>query len=92
MAIEWKQDAKEKKTLMKSQDLQREEVPVFAASQKEFTDLGELFDAHIAREFADHDLDGTMETMVPEPYVYSIPSMTGGFGAQASAAFTVSTS
>ena len=67
---------------MKTQDLQREEVPMFVTSQQEFTDLGELFDAHIAKEFADHDLDGTMETMVPEPYVYSIPSMTGGFGAQ----------
>ena len=66
---------------MKNQDLQREEVPLFVARPKEFTDLGELFDAHIEREFADHDLDGTMETMVPEPYVYSVPSMRGGFGA-----------
>ena len=67
---------------MKNQDLQREEVPMFVARPKEFTDLGELFDAHIDREFVDQDLNGTMETMVPEPYVYSIPSMTGGFGGQ----------
>jgi carboxymethylenebutenolidase len=44
--------------------------------------LGELFDAHILREFADHDVDATMETMVPEPYVYCVPSMTGGFGGE----------
>ncbi len=55
---------------------------MFVARPKEFTDLGELFDAHIDREFADHDLNGTMETMVPEPYVYSVPCMTGGFGGQ----------
>jgi carboxymethylenebutenolidase len=67
---------------MKNQDLQREEVPMFVDGPKEFTNLGELFDAHIEREFADHDLNGTMVSMVPEPYVYSVPTMTGGFGGQ----------
>jgi carboxymethylenebutenolidase len=45
-------------------------------------DLGALFDAHIAREFVDHDLNATMETMVPEPYVYNVPSMIGGVGSR----------
>ena len=45
-------------------------------------DLGAQFDDHIAREFADRDVDATMETMVPEPYVYCIPVMTGGFGGE----------
>jgi len=45
-------------------------------------DLGALFDRHIAREFVDHDVDATMQTMVPEPYVYNVPNATGGFGGQ----------
>jgi len=45
-------------------------------------DLGALFDGHIAREFEDRDVDATMETMISEPYVYSVPTMTGGFGGQ----------
>jgi carboxymethylenebutenolidase len=43
-------------------------------------DLGALFDGHITREFADQDVDATMGTMVPEPYVQCVPTMTGGFG------------
>jgi len=42
--------------------------------------LDDIFDAHIAREFADRDVDATMETMVPEPYVHCVPIMTGGAG------------
>ena len=45
-------------------------------------DLGELCDGHIAREFADFDVDATMETMVAEPYVHCVPIMIGGFGSQ----------
>ena len=44
--------------------------------------LDDIFDAHIAREFADRDVDATMETMVPEPYVHCVPIMTGGAGGQ----------
>jgi carboxymethylenebutenolidase len=51
-----------------------------AASPKEFSDLGAIFDAHIEKEFADQDVDATMKTMVPEPYVYCVPLMTGAFG------------
>lgn len=53
-----------------------------ATNSREFSDLGTLFDEHIRREFADHDVDATMETMVPEPYVYNVPSMVGGLGSQ----------
>jgi carboxymethylenebutenolidase len=50
--------------------------------KKEFLDLGALFDGHIEREFADHDVNATMETMVPKPYVHCVPAMTGGVGGQ----------
>jgi SnoaL-like polyketide cyclase. len=46
----------------------------------EFLDLGALFDGHIEREFADHDVNATMETMIPEPYVHCVPTLTGGLG------------
>src|SRR6516162_1774610 len=48
--------------------------------REEVFDLGALFDGHIAREFADHDVNATMQTMVPEPYVHCVPIMTGGVG------------
>jgi carboxymethylenebutenolidase len=67
---------------MKIQDLQKEEMPVPVAKPKESADLGALFDGHIEREFAHQDVDTTMQTMVPEPYVHCIPIMTGGFGGQ----------
>jgi carboxymethylenebutenolidase len=51
-------------------------------NRKESLDLGALFDGHIAREFADFDIDATMETMIPEPYVHCIAVMTGGFGGE----------
>src|SRR5262249_4368474 len=50
------------------------------AERKEDFDLGALFDRHIAREFADHDVKASMETMVSEPYVHCVPIMTGGVG------------
>ena len=53
-----------------------------AVEPKQSLDLGALFDGHIASEFADLDVDATMETMVPEPYVYCVPVMTGGFGGE----------
>lgn len=53
-----------------------------AVNSKEFSDLGEIFDGHIEKEFADRDVDATMKTMVPEPYVHCVPIMTGGFGGQ----------
>lgn len=43
-------------------------------------DLVSLWDAHIRTEFETRDVDGTMATMVSEPYVNHIPTMTGGVG------------
>jgi len=44
------------------------------------TDLVALWEAHCAYEFETRDVDATMATMVPEPYVNHIPTMTGGVG------------
>ena len=52
------------------------------ANPKEFPDLGAIFDAHITEEFAHRDVNATVNTMIPEPYVYCVPTMTGGFGSQ----------
>jgi carboxymethylenebutenolidase len=43
-------------------------------------DLSALWDAHCACEFAARDADATMQTMVAEPYVNHIPTLTGGRG------------
>ena len=67
---------------MKRQNSAREERAVSAANFKEFSELSDLFDGHLEREFADHDVQATMETMVPEPYVHCVPIMTGGSGGQ----------
>jgi carboxymethylenebutenolidase len=43
-------------------------------------DLGRLWEAHCYHEFAARDVPATMRTMVAEPYVNHIPTMTGGVG------------
>lgn len=43
-------------------------------------DLGFLWDKHCEYEFGSRDVDATMATMVAEPYVNHIPTMTGGVG------------
>ncbi|MGI0026713.1 MAG: ester cyclase [Nitrosopumilaceae archaeon] len=43
-------------------------------------DLGAIFDKHVKYEFEDHDVEATMSTMINEPYVHNIPTMTGGIG------------
>ena len=43
-------------------------------------DLAALWDAHCRYEFETRDVDATMSTMVAEPYVNHIPTMTGGVG------------
>ena len=67
---------------MKIQDSTKRDVPTSTVSTIGAADLGALFDGHIAREFADLDVDATMKTMVPEPYVHCVPIMTGGSGGQ----------
>lgn len=43
-------------------------------------DLEALWEKHCEYEFETRDVDATMATMVPEPYVNHIPTMTGGVG------------
>jgi carboxymethylenebutenolidase len=43
-------------------------------------DLGAVFDEHVASEFETKDIDATMRTMVPEPYVWHVPALTGASG------------
>ena len=43
-------------------------------------DLAALWEAHCRYEFETRDVDATMATMVDEPYVNHIPTMTGGVG------------
>jgi carboxymethylenebutenolidase len=66
---------------MNSESLKEEGLPL-QRETGELPTLDAISDAHIAREFADRDVDATMETMVPEPYVHCVPLMTGGFGGQ----------
>ena len=72
---------------MKKQNSATRTSPVDERDPNDRFDLGALFDGHIAREFADQDVDATMETMVPEPYVQCVPTMTGGFGGHAVRSF-----
>jgi carboxymethylenebutenolidase len=43
-------------------------------------DLSALWDKHCEYEFGLRDVGKTMATMVPEPYVNHVPTMTGGVG------------
>jgi carboxymethylenebutenolidase len=43
-------------------------------------DLVALWEAHCRYEFETRDVDATMATMVAEPYVNHVPTMTGGVG------------
>lgn len=43
-------------------------------------DLSALWDEHCRHEFGTRDVDATMVTMVSEPYVNHIPTITGGVG------------
>ena len=68
---------------MKIQDVATNaQMQMSAAKAEGSHDLSALFDGHVGREFADQDVDATMETMVPEPYVHCVPVMTGGVGGE----------
>ena len=43
-------------------------------------DLVALWETHCRHEFETRDVDATMATMVPRPYVNHVPTMTGGVG------------
>lgn len=42
--------------------------------------IAAVFDAHVAAEFVQRDLDAAMATMTGDPYVNHVPVMTGGVG------------
>ena len=65
---------------MKFQDLKKREAPIDTAHTNASRDLGALCEGHIAKEFADFDVDATMNSMVAEPYVHCIATLAGGFG------------
>jgi hypothetical protein len=46
-------------------------------------DLVALWEAHCRYEFETRDVDATMATMVAEPYVNNMPTMTGPSDVQA---------
>ena len=50
------------------------------AKNKKDRDLGKFFDKHVKHEFEDKDVKATMDTMVDEPYVHNVPTLTGGNG------------
>ncbi|KAK3114763.1 hypothetical protein LTR53_006580 [Teratosphaeriaceae sp. CCFEE 6253] len=43
-------------------------------------DLERIWEEHVALEFATKDAAATMRTMVPQPYVNHVPTLTGGIG------------
>ncbi|TCM67078.1 carboxymethylenebutenolidase [Acinetobacter calcoaceticus] len=47
-----------------------------------YYDLAALWDEHIRHEFDTRDVPATMATMVAEPYVNHIPTLTGGVGSR----------
>ncbi|MEM5318139.1 dienelactone hydrolase family protein [Paraburkholderia sp. JHI869] len=55
-------------------------VAAFRKTMGPHYDLSALWEEHLAQEFATRDVDATMATMVAEPYVNHIPTLTGGVG------------
>ncbi|KAK4188902.1 hypothetical protein QBC35DRAFT_495080 [Podospora australis] len=45
-----------------------------------YFDLEAIWDEHTRYEFADRSVEETMKTMVDEPYVNHVPTLTGGIG------------
>lgn len=45
-----------------------------------YFDLEAIWDEHTRYEFADRSVEETMATMVEEPYVNHVPTLTGGIG------------
>ncbi|MDI9335119.1 MAG: dienelactone hydrolase family protein [Cytophagales bacterium] len=55
-------------------------IAAFKAVMGPYYDLSALWDKHCEYEFATRNVDHTMATMVAQPYVNHIPTMTGGVG------------
>src|SRR5690606_7450689 len=43
-------------------------------------DIAQLWEQHLHSEFVERDVDESMDTMVDEPYVLVVPTVTGGTG------------
>jgi carboxymethylenebutenolidase len=43
-------------------------------------DIADVLDDHLGAEFEAHDLDRTMSTMASDPYLFHVPTLTGGVG------------
>ena len=54
----------------------------FGLDEERTRDLEDIWEEHTALEFATKDATATMKTMVPDPYVNHVPTMTGGIGAK----------
>jgi carboxymethylenebutenolidase len=57
-------------------------LAVFRAAMGPRFDLSKMWDEHTLYEFGTRDVAATMATMVAEPYVNHVPTMTGGVGAR----------
>ncbi|MGO4327105.1 dienelactone hydrolase family protein [Cupriavidus sp. 2TAF22] len=55
-------------------------IGALRAEMGPYYDFSALWDKHCEYEFATRDVDATMATMVAQPYVNHIPTMTGGVG------------
>ena len=55
-------------------------IALFRRNMGPHYDFSTLWDKHCEYEFATRDVDATMQTMVSQPYVNHIPTMTGGVG------------
>lgn len=62
-------------------------IELLRATMGPHFDLNALWDEHLRLEFATKDAGATMTTMVSEPYVNHIPTMTGGTGYELLARF-----
>ena len=63
---------------MKKPKKKKAEANLTAAQQ----DLGQLWEEHVRHEFATHNTEDTLATMVADAYVNHIPVLTGGVGKQ----------
>ncbi|MFI0846501.1 dienelactone hydrolase family protein [Mesorhizobium sp. IMUNJ 23232] len=55
-------------------------IALFRKAMGPHYDLDSLWQRHSDLEFIERDVDATMATMVPQPYVNHIPTLTGGVG------------
>ena len=55
-------------------------IALFRGVMGPHNDFSALWDKHCEYEFGTRDVDATMKTMVAQPYVNHIPTMTGGVG------------